>query len=54
MQAHYDVGDDFYALFLDPTMTYSCAKFDTPDTTLEQRSSRRSTCRSASASCSRA
>ena len=36
MQAHYDVGDDFYALFLDPTMTYSCAKFDTPDATLEE------------------
>lgn len=34
IQAHYDVGDDFYALFLDPSMTYSCAKFDAPDTTL--------------------
>jgi cyclopropane-fatty-acyl-phospholipid synthase len=24
---HYDLGNDFYALFLDPTMTYSCAYF---------------------------
>jgi cyclopropane-fatty-acyl-phospholipid synthase len=30
---HYDRGDDFYCLFLDPTMTYSCAYFkDTCDT----------------------
>ena len=36
IQAHYDVGDDFYALFLDPSMTYSCAKFDAPDATLAQ------------------
>ena len=34
VQAHYDLGDDFFALFLDPSMTYSCAKFDTPETTL--------------------
>jgi cyclopropane-fatty-acyl-phospholipid synthase len=36
IQAHYDVGNAFYALFLDPTMTYSCAKFDSPRTTLEE------------------
>ena len=24
VQHHYDVGNDFYRLFLDPTMTYSC------------------------------
>jgi cyclopropane-fatty-acyl-phospholipid synthase len=24
---HYDIGDDFYSLWLDPTMTYSCAYF---------------------------
>ena len=36
VQAHYDLSDDFFALFLDPTRTYSCAKFDTPQTTLEQ------------------
>ncbi|HMC70974.1 MAG TPA: class I SAM-dependent methyltransferase, partial [Mycobacteriales bacterium] len=26
--AHYDVGNDFYALFLGSTMTYSCAVFE--------------------------
>jgi len=36
VQAHYDLSDDFFALFLDPSRTYSCAKFDAPDTTLEQ------------------
>lgn len=36
IQAHYDVSDDFYALFLDPSMTYSCAKFDTPESTLAE------------------
>ena len=25
---HYDLGNDFFALFLDPSMTYSCAYFD--------------------------
>ena len=25
---HYDLGNDFYALWLDPDMTYSCALFD--------------------------
>lgn len=24
---HYDIGNDFYSLWLDPTMTYSCAYF---------------------------
>ncbi|HEX9260786.1 MAG TPA: cyclopropane-fatty-acyl-phospholipid synthase family protein [Acidimicrobiales bacterium] len=32
---HYDVSNDFYALVLGPSMTYSCALFDTPDTSLE-------------------
>ncbi|MEU7628793.1 cyclopropane mycolic acid synthase family methyltransferase [Nocardia sp. NPDC049220] len=36
VQAHYDVSDDFYALFLDPSMTYSCAYFERPNMTLEQ------------------
>lgn len=36
VQSHYDVSDDFYALFLDPSMTYSCAYFTDPDMTLEQ------------------
>jgi len=25
VQAHYDLSDDFFRLFLDPTQTYSCA-----------------------------
>jgi cyclopropane-fatty-acyl-phospholipid synthase len=36
--AHYDLGNDFFALFLDPTLTYSCGLFETPETTLEQAS----------------
>src|SRR5687767_3950706 len=34
VQAHYDLSDDFFALFLDPSMTYTCAYFPTPDTSL--------------------
>jgi cyclopropane-fatty-acyl-phospholipid synthase len=35
--AHYDVGNDFFSLVLDPTMMYSCAVFDpaTPAMSLE-------------------
>jgi len=29
IQAHYDLGNDFYQLWLDPTMTYSSALFET-------------------------
>ena len=36
--AHYDLGNDFYALFLDETMTYSCAVFTTPENTLAEAS----------------
>lgn len=37
VQAHYDLSDDFFRLFLDPTMTYSCAYFDRQrDIPLEQ------------------
>ncbi|MFF3571643.1 cyclopropane mycolic acid synthase family methyltransferase [Nocardia jiangxiensis] len=36
VQSHYDVSDDFYRLFLDPSMTYSCAYFQRPDMSLEQ------------------
>ena len=32
---HYDLGNDFYRLFLDPTMTYSSACFESPGQTLE-------------------
>jgi cyclopropane-fatty-acyl-phospholipid synthase len=34
--AHYDLGNDFYALFLDETMTYSCAVFERPQMTLAE------------------
>ena len=33
---HYDLGNDFYQLFLDPTMTYSAALFNSTAQTLEQ------------------
>ncbi len=33
--AHYDLGNAFYSQWLDPTMTYSSALFDTPEMTLE-------------------
>ena len=33
---HYDVSSDFYALFLDPLMVYTCAYYRDPDGTLEQ------------------
>ncbi|GJF09391.1 cyclopropane-fatty-acyl-phospholipid synthase [Mycolicibacterium cyprinidarum] len=36
MQSHYDLSDDFYRLFLDPTQTYSCAYFERDDMTLEE------------------
>ena len=34
--AHYDLGNDFYAAWLDPTMTYSSARFARRDDSLEQ------------------
>ncbi|MFI0937971.1 class I SAM-dependent methyltransferase [Streptomyces sp. NPDC021020] len=36
---HYDVGNDFYALVLGPSMVYSCAVWPDEDTTLEQAQS---------------
>ncbi len=36
VQAHYDLSDDFFRLFLDPTQTYSCAYFERDDMTLEE------------------
>jgi cyclopropane-fatty-acyl-phospholipid synthase len=38
---HYDLGNDFFALMLDPTLTYSCAVFDRPGATLEEASLRK-------------
>lgn len=36
IMAHYDLGNTFYARWLDPTMTYSSAIFDSPNQSLEQ------------------
>ncbi len=33
---HYDVSNEFYALFLDPLMVYTCAYYKDPDGKLEQ------------------
>jgi cyclopropane-fatty-acyl-phospholipid synthase len=35
-QATYDISDDFFALFLDPNMVYTCAYFKNDDMTLEE------------------
>jgi len=34
--AHYDLSNEFFALFLDETMTYSCGVFERPDSTLKE------------------
>ena len=39
--AHYDLGNDFFARVLDPTMQYSCARFATPDSSLHDASVRK-------------
>ncbi|PND57282.1 SAM-dependent methyltransferase [Mycobacterium sp. ENV421] len=36
VQSHYDLSDDFFRLFLDPTQTYSCAYFERDDLTLQE------------------
>ena len=36
VQAHYDLSDEFFKLYLDPTMTYPCAYFPTGKETLEE------------------
>lgn len=33
---HYDLGNDFYRLWLDERMVYTCAYYDTPSATLEE------------------
>jgi len=35
IEAHYDLGNDFYELWLDPSMTYSSARFAAPRQSLE-------------------
>jgi cyclopropane-fatty-acyl-phospholipid synthase len=36
VQSHYDRSNEFFGLWLDPTMTYSCAYFERDDMTLEE------------------
>lgn len=36
IQHHYDLGNDFYRLWLDQQMVYTCAYFPTPDVSLER------------------
>jgi len=47
VHAHYDIGNDFYALMLDETMTYSCAVFEHAGQSLgdAQRAKLRAVCR---------
>ncbi|MDK3018588.1 SAM-dependent methyltransferase [Pseudodonghicola flavimaris] len=41
IRAHYDVGNEFYQLWLDPGMTYSSALFDGEDSDLERAQRRK-------------
>lgn len=36
VSSHYDIGNEFYRLWLDETMSYSCGYFKRPDDTLRQ------------------
>ncbi len=36
ISAHYDLGNDLFERMLDPTMSYSCAVFESPQVSLEQ------------------
>ena len=38
ISAHYDLGNEFYKLWLDDTLSYSCALFEKPDMSLYQAS----------------
>ncbi len=38
ISSHYDMGNDFFKLFLDSSMMYSCALFSDKDSTLEEAS----------------
>ena len=39
--AHYDLGNELFALFLDETMTYSCGIFESPETSLGEAQERK-------------
>jgi cyclopropane-fatty-acyl-phospholipid synthase len=36
IRAHYDLGNDFYRLFLDPTLSYSAVIYPRPDSSLDE------------------
>ena len=36
MRAHYDLSNEFFQLFTDPSVTYSCAYFPREDMTMEE------------------
>lgn len=38
IQEHYDLGNDFFRLFLDETMTYSCGIFERPESSMREAS----------------
>jgi cyclopropane-fatty-acyl-phospholipid synthase len=38
ISAHYDRGNELFELILDPTMTYSCGFYETPEASLEEAS----------------
>jgi cyclopropane-fatty-acyl-phospholipid synthase len=38
IRAHYDLGNEFFRLFLDDTLTYSCALFERPGASLREAS----------------
>ena len=38
IEAHYDLGNDFFQAFLDPTLTYSAGIFERPDASMEEAS----------------
>jgi len=41
IRAHYDQGNDFFRLFLDPSMTYSCAVYREPGESLDEAQRRK-------------
>ncbi|MEM9354088.1 MAG: cyclopropane-fatty-acyl-phospholipid synthase family protein [Planctomycetota bacterium] len=41
IQQHYDLSNEFFAEFLDPTMTYSCGLFDDESETMQQATERK-------------
>lgn len=41
IRAHYDLSNEFYALFLDDSMTYSCATFESDATSLAEAQRRK-------------